>query len=223
MCHLRQFRFMNQIIKNVKQNNNFCHFDATSYRQYFFSDSSQNEFKIDKEVQLSINILLLLGITIEGIINEIGETYIDSWTWKELEKVSTPLKWRIISGLKKGFNPSEKPLQTIIDLQKLRNKIAHAKLENFGNSVILTTNKGLIKKNPEKDYRLPDEDFKLYIGYENLLKDYNARNSLRYIKEAFKAIEIIKELFVIKTSLGWCQSMHNQVKLITVDKSELDD
>lgn len=41
---------------------------------------------IRNEVQISININLLIGLALEGIINEVGLIHIDKWTWTELEK-----------------------------------------------------------------------------------------------------------------------------------------
>lgn len=42
--------------------------------------------QISKEIQNSINVSLMLGIAMEGIINEIGNAKIDSFTWNELKK-----------------------------------------------------------------------------------------------------------------------------------------
>lgn len=184
---------------------------------------ARNDYKINKEVQLSINIFLLLGITLEGIINEVGKTYLDTWTWDELEKASTPLKWRVVSGLRKGFDPSEKPLQTIIEIQKIRNQIAHPKVNVLGDDLIFTSNKKFITKNPVDSYKLPEENFEMFVGYEKLVKKYNARTSLAYIKDALMAIEAIKNLFEIKKGLEWSKSMFNQIKSLTVNKNEMDE
>lgn len=123
----------------------------------------RNSNDINKEVQLGLNIHLLLGITLEGIINEIGDLYIDTWTWSELEKVSTPLKWKIISGLKKGFDPSKEPMQTISKMQKIRNKIAHPKSENLGSDAIFISETGVIKRNMKDEDTLPEGNFNIYV------------------------------------------------------------
>ncbi len=73
-----------------------------------------------------------------------GEKLMDSWTWNQLEKGSTPLKWRLLSGLKKGFKPSEEPMQTINKIQRIRNKIAHPKLEDQGKEIITVSESGPI-------------------------------------------------------------------------------
>lgn len=183
----------------------------------------RSEKKIDKEVRLGINIFLLLGLTMEGVINEVGELSVDTWTWSELEKGTTPLKWRIISALKKGFEPSEEPLQTIIELQKIRNRIAHPKLKNQGDDIILTSDTGIVKKNPENDYKLPEGDIEFYVGFEKLLKEFNARNALFYTKRVLTAIDKIAKLFKMEDSFEWSNSISNEIRNIVINKNELDE
>lgn len=172
--------------------------------------NSNKKNEIDKEVQYSINASLLMGLVLEGIINEIGELKLDNFTWKELEKSSTPLKWRIISGLIKGYLPSEEPLQTIIKLQKIRNKIAHPKTFNDENNIILS-NREMFKVNPDNDFELPNNDFNIYIGYEKLLFDYNSKEAQKNLINIFNATKSIVELFDIKKSFEWITEFENDL------------
>jgi len=159
--------------------------------------------RVEKEVQYSINVFLLLGIVLEGLINELGEDVIDSFTWKELEKSSTPLKWRIVSALKEGFLVSKEPMQTIIELQKIRNKIAHPKSLIVQNDIIISSQNS-IKMNPEDRYELPKENFDIYVGYGVFISsEYNAKNSLINLQKVINAIKKIKLLFSEKKIFDW--------------------
>jgi hypothetical protein len=149
--------------------------------------------RVKHEVQLSINIDLLLGISLEGIINEIGEHLIDSWTWKKLEMVQTTLKWRIISGFDKGFSPSGQTMDTISKLQKTRNDIAHPKSKKVDTDIIIESEDGRIMYDPKKDSPLPPKEVRVYIGYQKLLEQYNFDNSKKNMILTLNAIKLIKE------------------------------
>ena len=177
---------------------------------------------INKEVQIAINIHLLLGIILEGIINEIGENCLDAWTLKELEKGSTPLKWRMISGLKNGFNPSSEPMQTIREIQKIRNKIAHPKSENQETDTIVISEIGEIKRHLNDEDLLPAGDLKLYIGFEKLVAEYNARISLFNMIRVLKAIIEIKELLKLDDKFEWSLLMLKEISEIKIVKNEFD-
>ena len=181
---------------------------------------ARKESNIDEEVRLGINLHLLLGVTLEGVINEIGEQLLDKWTWTELEKASTPLKWRIISGMKKVFEPSKEPLQTIIKLQKIRNKIAHPKPENMDGKVIMKSNDGKIKRNVKGEDKLPEDGCTFFLGIGKLLDEFNVNKSLSHYIKALKAIIEIKELFKIEYRLDWSDSMYKAVASVEINKFE---
>ncbi|WP_313599835.1 hypothetical protein [Epilithonimonas vandammei] len=169
--------------------------------------------QISKEIQNSINVSLMLGIAMEGIINEIGNAKIDSFTWNELEKASTPLKWRIVSSLINGFSPSEEPLQSIIKMQKIRNEIAHPKTFEKEDDIIIS-NESVLKINPDDDYKLPTEDFDLYIGFGKLYAKYNSKDSIQNLKKAVLAIRKIVELFKLNESFEWLKEVELTIKNI---------
>ena len=179
---------------------------------------ARNKLDIAREVQLSINIHLLLGITLEGIINEIGERVLDSWTWNELEKVTTPFKWKIVSGLKKGFDPSAEPLQTIIKIQKIRNKIAHPKLESQGSEIIAVSDNGEIKILINSEDKLPEGNLSLYLGYIKLIPEYNARISLIHMVKVLEAINKMKILHNFEKYFEWSDDFLNDMKKLKLKK-----
>lgn len=183
---------------------------------------ARNNLNIDEEVRLSINVHLLLGITLEGIINEIGEKLLDTWTWKELEKGTTPLKWRVISALKSGFDPSKEPMQIIKNIQKIRNKIAHPKLENQGNEAIAISKEGKISILVNGDDKLPEGDFSLYLGFKKLIVDYNARKSLSNMIKVLEAIDKIKKLHNFESEFQWSDDFYAELKKIKIDRNEFD-
>jgi len=173
--------------------------------------------RVDKEIQYSLNSSLLLGLVLEGFINEIGEIKLDKFTWKELEKSSTPLKWRIISSLVKGFPPNEEPLQTIIKLQKKRNNIAHPKLFNAENDIIIS-NSQILKMNPSDDFELPNIDFNIYVGYQKLLNEYNSKDAYENLKKAFSAINNIIDLFQMRNHFEWINEIDKEIKELKIQQ-----
>ena len=188
-----------------------------AYDSLMLAIEAKKTNKVSKDIQLSININLLLGIAMEGVINELSESVLDSWTHQELEKSTTPLKWRIISSLKpKGFTPDKEPLQTIINLQKLRNEIAHPKSKRQNNDVIISSSETL-KRNPEDNYVLPAGDFEIYIGYGELHEKFNAKKSLDNIKKAVAAVKQIRSSFDSKEIFTWVDSLEKKLKKIKLD------
>ena len=172
------------------------------------------------ESRHGLNVQLLLGIALEGVINEIGEKELDSWTWKELEKASTPLKWKVVSSLKKIFEPSKEPLQTIEKLQKIRNRIVHPKLEQTGEETIIISEKNKIMRNVQDNDILPEEPFSVYIGYSRMIEDFNAFDSLNLLKKSLSAIIEIKKLFYKESNLDWsAEIFYNELKEIKVEKN----
>uniref|UniRef100_UPI00321683E9 hypothetical protein n=1 Tax=uncultured Draconibacterium sp. TaxID=1573823 RepID=UPI00321683E9 len=182
---------------------------------------SKEKKDIESEVQNCINISLLLAIILEGVINDIAEVNLDSWTWKELEKASMPLKWRIISGLKIAFDPSQEPLQTINKLYKIRNKIVHPKLEDIEDDVLAISEAGEIKQLIKDSDVLPEGDLKIYIGFGDRIKNFNVDNSLKDFKMVLKAITEIKNIFQVKESLDWAETIYSEIKVKKTDNFKL--
>jgi len=188
-----------------------------AYESLALAIDANKENKVSREVQLSININLLLGIAMEGVINELSESLLDKWTYKQLEKATTPLKWKIISSLKNnGFTADKEPLQTIINLKKIRDEIAHPKSENQGNDVIIAS-KETREINPKDDYVLPTQDFEVYIGFGELKEKYNAKKSLEYMRKAMVGTKQIRDLFGLTKMFSWIDSLENRLKQVKLD------
>jgi hypothetical protein len=176
---------------------------------------ANNDKKPELEVRSSIGAQLMIALAIEGIVNEIGEVALDNWQWTRIEKTDTPLKWYIISGLfgNKSFQPDKEPLQTIQKLHSIRNHIAHPKIIELGNEIIIRSKDEKLIRNIKSDYVLKDGDHILF-GIGKLLDEFNFKLSYTLVKNAISAIkklrsnlsvdglewvdEIEKELFKIK-------------------------
>ncbi len=157
---------------------------------------ARDKFDLDAELKYCINTHLLLGIVLEGVINDIGESYLDSWTWKNLERSSTPLKWRILGGTTKaGFAPSKEPLNIIIELHKLRNEIAHPKSKEQGKDIILVSDNGEIVMEPDDSYIFPEGNLTFYQGYKTLITRFNGKTTMFRFKKAINAVRQIFDLF----------------------------
>ncbi|WP_160710850.1 hypothetical protein [Chitinophaga solisilvae] len=176
----------------------------------------KNQFSV--EVRLSVNVMLLLGISLEGVVNELGENTLDNWTWNELEKSTTPLKWKVILGAKKNYPVHERPIQTIIEVMKLRNYIAHPKLKNNGGGIILVGDQGEVLINPTDDTLLPGGDLTIYDGYNTLIKDFNARNALMYTTRSLQAINEIVTLYQAP-DFEWSMEMLKEVEKMKVERN----
>jgi hypothetical protein len=174
-----------------------------AYESLILAIEAKKKNKVSREVQLSINISLLLGIAVEGVANELSEIVLDTWTYQQLEKATTPLKWRIISSLKvNAFTPNKEPLQTIIKLKRIRDEIAHPKTIKQEHDIIITS-KETLKSNPTDDYILPTGDFEVYIGFASLYKKYNAIDSFNTMKKVIAAVKQFKGLFNSKDIFAW--------------------
>ena len=178
--------------------------------------NSEKRLTIREEIEESININLLLGITLEGVINEIGEKILDKWTWNELEKTNTSLKCRVISGFSDKVTPDRKPLQTVMKFQKIRNTIAHPKPIKNEDDIIIESTSGAIKVNPSDDLPLPPEELMVYIGHEKLYHSYNFKEAQENIIEVLVAITgIIKECSQ-NESYTWAKDFLKEVRKLNI-------
>jgi len=175
---------------------------------------ARNSLDIDKECQNSITIQLFLAIAMEGIINDIAESELDRWTWEEFERISTPLKWKLMDNL----DPSKDPLQTIKKVHDIRNKIAHPKLLK-DNTAFAIAKDGVLTEFLNDNDQLPDGDFSLYRGYLKSFKVYNVEDSLNLAKKLISIIEEAQknhklnidedEIKALKARIGNLKSLRN--------------
>jgi hypothetical protein len=95
--------------------------------------AAHGEKDYDREVQNCLVAQLLLGLTVEGAANEVGDALFPEWPSEKFENADTGFKWWFLSAHanRTPFHQGAEPLQTITELIKLRNKIAHPKVHDF--------------------------------------------------------------------------------------------
>lgn len=168
---------------------------------------------VDVEIQNCMSSTLLLGIVLEGIVNELGHNILDTWTYNHFDRSTPQLKWKMISdkiGLQ--LNPGSKPLDVIDTIFKIRNRIAHLKPSALENDIILTTQNELVK-DPANDYILPDEDINIYLGYGKLHDDFNIKNLNLYITEIFKFLKTLRDNNH-KVLLDWLKQYEEKITVV---------
>ncbi|KAA6303678.1 MAG: hypothetical protein EZS26_000229 [Candidatus Ordinivivax streblomastigis] len=170
---------------------------------------------IDEEVKLGINVNLLLGVALEGIINHLGEQLVGKNNWNEIEKSNPFTKWFIILKLNgKSADKGQEPLLTIFKLSKLRNRIAHPKLEKIGKDIMIVAENGEIIKEPNDDCILPQGNSSIYFGYEEYVKQYNINETLKNMIKVLKAIKDMADL--LPTDFTWSDEIYNEIKEIKI-------
>jgi hypothetical protein len=82
---------------------------------------------LDCEVSNCIVAQLLLGLTVEGVANEVADRLLPTWHGKKIESADVAFKWWFLSAhnSRTPFDPGAEPLQTVTGLIKIRNRIAH--------------------------------------------------------------------------------------------------
>jgi len=172
---------------------------------------AKTEMRPDDEMRFSISAHLMIALTIEGIGNEVGEVVFEAWVWNRLEKYDTPLKWHFISsfGGRKPFDPGAEPLQTVQRLTFIRNRLAHPKIENFGDEIIVRSENGNIHRNVGLDHLVKAGDF-VMVGIGKLLDEFNAKTSLEAIKKALAAIKMLRDHLTL-SGLDWIEGMEKDL------------
>ncbi|MFN0158272.1 MAG: hypothetical protein ACKVRP_09410 [Bacteroidota bacterium] len=177
-----------------------------------FAASTQTD--IQEEVCNSIGAHLNIALAIEGIGNEIGDACIGASLWNRIEKSDTLVKWYLLSTVegRRPFAIGEEPLQTIHHLLTVRNRIAHPKVEDFGDEVIIQTQNGTILRSPPSDYVLQEGD-KIHVGFGKLSDEFNLKTSIAAVGKGIAAIMKLRNHLSI-SGLGWIDQMDK--KLMTI-------
>ncbi|WP_444941019.1 hypothetical protein ACJJI3_22795 [Microbulbifer sp. ZKSA004] len=82
--------------------------------------------------------LIFSAFTLEAYMNHIGNERIEYW--EEIESIRYLDKLKVLYlNLGLEFDKSKRPLQTIIQLVKFRNLMAHGKSENISGSKVIST------------------------------------------------------------------------------------
>lgn len=129
---------------------------------------------IENEIRHSIVAQLLLAVSLEGITNDVGASVFDSWTWEKFERMDMLIKWKCISSVKnkKAFCHTREPMQTVQQLTKIRNRIAHPKVIDFGNEIIFAASSGKVYRNVSLDDQI-EESGTIYLSMGKLKDEHN--------------------------------------------------
>lgn len=95
-------------------------------------------------------------------------------------------------------------------------------MENVASDFIIISEDGRIYRNMKDGDALPEGSPVVYIGYGELIKNFNARASHLNMKNVLKAIVKIKEHLSIESKFEWCTSMINEIDRIQIKKNEFD-
>ncbi len=159
------------------------------------ADEARQAGIIETEVAASIGAHLILALVLEGAINEVGETYLQTWVWEKPEKADIPLKWWTVVRLVSGdtLDPGKEPLQTVHRINQLRNRIAHPKAMETAEDLIVRHKDGRLEHDAARDRPVDETITRIWIGYGKILTEFNAVatrearnrvvNALRYLRD----------------------------------------
>jgi hypothetical protein len=152
--------------------------------------------RVQAEVAASISAQLLLGLTLEGAINEAAEAYLPSWAWDRFEKADTSLKWCLVLRLfgTEEPDPGKEPLQTIAAMQRTRNMIAHPKAWETDADAIARYADGRVERNVPDEHIIATDVTNLYFGYGRLLDEFNATTTKRALDRTLSALRNLREV-----------------------------
>lgn len=162
---------------------------------------------VQDEVRTSIGAYMFAAFSLEGAASEVCEYLLSKWASERVEKADTSLKWYLISTVvcSEPFDQGQEPLQTVLLLQKIRNRLVHPKPIQLGGDVIICHKDGSMEYNVPDD-KVIQEDDTIYFGFGDLLKEFSAKKSSEVIKKAYKALSILRELTGYK-GLDWLDGL----------------
>ena len=167
---------------------------------------------LDEVVVECIGAQLMLAITMEAVANEVASAAFSGWVLERFEWIDTPLKWHVLSGHegRKPFEAGAEPLQTVIALAAVRNTIAHPKVQDVGDEIIVRSKDGTILRNAAADKVLQDDD-KIMLGTGKLYdKEFNYPNTRRLTSKAIAAIGKLST-HMKATGLDWVKLLAKQL------------
>ena len=119
------------------------------------------------------------------------------------DRIDTVMKWYTLSGVegRTPFKFGQEPLQTIRTLVTTRNRIAHPKVENFGNEIMVRKPSGELMRNVPLDHMVEGGD-EIIDGVGEHLKTFNYDETRRRIKKGVVAIDMLRRHLAI-AHLNW--------------------
>lgn len=147
-----------------------------AYLRVAAADALQKATKIEEGSFYQImSCLVFCAFTVEAYLNHVGERKIGYWN--EIEKIEPMAKLKVLyTALGLPFDPSKRPIQTVQQLFKFRNFMAHGRTEKL-------MGKGTLKK------RRPDPGEKLVEAKWE--KFCNKIEAARAVKDVNRVLEIL--------------------------------
>ncbi|MGI5211611.1 hypothetical protein [Plantactinospora sp. CA-290183] len=146
----------------------------------------------NQEISECIGAQLMIAMTLEGTANEIGDIAFGRAFLGHFERASVVLKWHLLSSLdgRQPFDLSKEPPQTVQLLMQVRNQLAHPKVENFGDEIMLRTRTGDLLRNVSLDHKVQDGDHIIY-GAGELLRKFNYLDTKARVVRSLEAVDAL--------------------------------
>jgi hypothetical protein len=158
--------------------------------------SANQEKDHDREVSDCVVGQLLMGLTLEGVANELADRLFPAWPKERLDKADTAFKWWFLSAHNNRvpFEQSAEPLQIVTQLMKARNKIAHPRVHDLGDENILQDMSGNIQRNVPgtQELRPGDRHLTATVGFMEK-HDYNFAATLSLLRRTIAAVIILRD------------------------------
>lgn len=165
-------------------------------------EASEDNYPL-REIPQCISAQIMAAIALEGIANEIGDAIYAPSFLNHFERASTLMKWYTLSSFdgRTPFILGKEPLQTVQSLAPVRNRIAHPKVENFGDDIIIRSGSGQLLRDVGLDHIVQPGDH-IMIGAGGLLEQFNYRSTKTSLVKAIKSIDTLRLHLSVK-GLEW--------------------
>lgn len=119
--------------------------------------------------------LVFSAFAVEAFLNHVGERTIKYWS--EIERIEPLAKLKVLySHLKLDYDSSRRPIQTIKQLFRFRNFMAHGRTETLSGTGVLT------KPHPDPGENLVD------VEWEKFCNEKEAERAVEDVKAIFKTL-----------------------------------
>jgi hypothetical protein len=182
---------------------------SQAYSHVREAKAARDEKAIDREVSNCVMAQLLLALTVEGVANEVAEVLFPKWPKDRVQSADAAFKWWFLSAHNNRipFDQSAEPLQTVVELLRLRNHIAHPKVHDFGDELIVQDSQGNLQRNVPGTQLLKPGD-KLASPTVQLMEDhkYNYEKTYELLTRTISAVIKFRD-HVGVTILKWAPQL----------------
>jgi hypothetical protein len=128
------------------------------------------------------------------------------------DRADTVMKWYLLSGFggRRAFDLGQEPLQTIQTLVSIRNRIAHPKVEEFGDEVMIRSSSGNLLRNVPLDHVVQRGDEIIYGAGEHLRK-FNYAETRQRVQKGTLAIDTLRRHLAV-SGLEWTEQVLTELK-----------